>query len=251
MTGADQAKVELADLVAPEHVVIGLAAADKAQVVKELARIAAAATGIEQPAIIAAVTAREALGSTGVGGGIAIPHAQLPGLDRFWGGFARLARKVEFDSIDGVPVDLVFLLLIPGSASEHVRALSSIARRLRDPALVLQIRGERCRPDLAPAHRPDDAGSERAQRVVDEAVDLDPVAQRPRAVLERALGRDADLVDAGGARRRLHPVDETRQLGLELVERDEEIGPRARSGGSRCPPRDRAPSRRARRAPAS
>lgn len=135
-----QARAEVADLLAAEHVVIGLAASDKAQILKELARIAVSATGGDAGEIEAALAARERLGSTGVGGGIAIPHAQLPGLGRFSGVFARLARKVEWDAIDGVPVDLVFALLIPGAVSEHVRALSSVARRLRDPAVVAAIR---------------------------------------------------------------------------------------------------------------
>jgi PTS system nitrogen regulatory IIA component len=133
--------IGITDLVVPERVVAGLRGADKSQLLKELAGRVAPAAGLEAATIYEALAEREALGSTGVGGGIALPHAELPGLKSFVGLFARLERKLDFDAIDGAPVDLVFLLLTPAAAgAEHVRALSSIARRLRDAAVVKRIR---------------------------------------------------------------------------------------------------------------
>ena len=79
---------------------------------------------------------RESLGSTGVGAGIAIPHAQVPTLDQFFGVFARLDQPIDYDAIDGQPVDLVFLLLIPGNTREHLKALAAISRRLRDAEIA-------------------------------------------------------------------------------------------------------------------
>jgi PTS system nitrogen regulatory IIA component len=87
---------------------------------------------------------RENLGSTGTGGGIAIPHGKLPKLQRVMGLFARLERPVDFDSIDGQPVDLVFVLLAPeGAGADHLKALSRIARLTRDPANAQKLRAAR------------------------------------------------------------------------------------------------------------
>jgi PTS system nitrogen regulatory IIA component len=140
MSGGDHRRIEVADLIAPERVIVGLAATDKTQVLNELAKVAASATGIGSQEIYQALAARERLGSTGVGGGIAMPHAQLPGLAGFWGLFARLDRNIDFEAVDEAPVDLVFVILIPASAPEHVAALSCAARRLRDRAVAAQIR---------------------------------------------------------------------------------------------------------------
>jgi PTS system nitrogen regulatory IIA component len=80
------------------------------------------------------------LGSTGVGSGIAIPQAQIGGLDRFYGLFMRLDRPIDYYSIDGRPVDLVFLLLLPANAKEHLQALATISRRLRDHGIATKLR---------------------------------------------------------------------------------------------------------------
>ena len=77
---------------------------------------------------------REKLGSTGVGNGIAIPHGKLPKLDKLFGLFARLDRPIDFEALDGQPVDLIFLLLAPeGAGADHLKALARVARLLRDP----------------------------------------------------------------------------------------------------------------------
>ncbi len=133
--------MELIDLVQPAQVVADLRARDKAQLMAELSRRAGSALGVEPQVIEAALTARERLGSTGLGQGFALPHARLGGLDRFFGLLARLARPIDFDAIDERPVDLVFLLLIPEDAgSEHVAALAAISRRMRDHAFVQRLR---------------------------------------------------------------------------------------------------------------
>lgn len=132
--------MDISDLVAPDRVILGFAASSKSHLLAELARRAAAATGLPQKRIGDVLEARESLGSTGVGFGIALPHAQLAGVDRFFGLFLRLARPIDYDAIDGRPVDLVFLLLIPPSAKEHLQALAAIARCLRDPDIAAALR---------------------------------------------------------------------------------------------------------------
>jgi PTS system nitrogen regulatory IIA component len=133
--------MEIAQLIRPEHVFPGLAAADKAQLLGEIAQRAALALGHDARKILEALTAREALGSTGIGHGIALPHARLSGLTHLFGLFAVLDRPVDFGAIDEAPVDLVFLLLVPVNAGkEHLAALAAISRRLRNPETVRAIR---------------------------------------------------------------------------------------------------------------
>ena len=84
---------------------------------------------------------REKLGSTGVGNGVAIPHGKLPKLNKVFGLFARLERPVDFEALDGQPVDLIFLLLAPESAgADHLKALARAARLLRDPDIARKLR---------------------------------------------------------------------------------------------------------------
>ena len=83
---------------------------------------------------------REKLGSTAVGNGVAIPHGKLPKLGRLFGLFARLERPVDFEALDGQPVDLVFLLLAPEAAgADHLKALARVARLLRDPEIARKL----------------------------------------------------------------------------------------------------------------
>ena len=133
--------MQITDLVTPDRVIVRLQAHSKSHLLAELARRAAIATGLAQGQIGDALEAREALGSTGVGAGIAIPHAQITGLQHFYGLFVRLDRPIDYDAIDGRPVDLVFLLLIPANNKEHLQALASVSRRLRDRAIGAALRG--------------------------------------------------------------------------------------------------------------
>ena len=133
--------MEVADFVTPATVVIGLRAKDKHQLLDEIARRAATALGLEPAAILEPLLAREALGSTGVGKGIAIPHARIAGLPRL---LARLERPVDFMAIDDQPVDLVCLLLTPASAAaEHLPALACLSRRLREKGVADRLRAAR------------------------------------------------------------------------------------------------------------
>lgn len=131
----------IADLIGPNHVVEGLRVADKAQLLAELARRAAAELSLDQQAILRALLAREQLGSTGLGKGFALPHARMNGLAKFFALFVRLHRPIEYEAIDGKPVDLVILLLTPEAASaQHLAMLAALSRPLRDEAFVLQLR---------------------------------------------------------------------------------------------------------------
>jgi PTS system nitrogen regulatory IIA component len=133
--------MNISEFLAPADVIVGLRAGNKGDLIRELARRATPVTGIEPAVIANALQARELLGSTGLGRGFALPHARIPGLARFFGTFARLARPIDFQAIDDSPVDLVFLLLIPADAeNEHVAALAAISRRLRNAEVLRGVR---------------------------------------------------------------------------------------------------------------
>jgi PTS system nitrogen regulatory IIA component len=129
------------DLLSSKAVAAKLEVASKKDVLNELARHAAALTGKDAPVIFNVLWEREKLGTTGVGFGIAIPHGRIEGLERVQGFFARLAQPVNFESIDDKPVDLVFLLLAPETAgADHLHALATVSRLLRDTKLCDQLR---------------------------------------------------------------------------------------------------------------
>lgn len=134
-----------ARILAPADVLVGLRASRKARVLAEMSRHAAGAVGIAPDVILGALTRREDLGSTGMGGGIAIPHTRLADVAAPFGVLARLRSPVAFDAVDDAPVDLVFLLLLPpdGKTGIHLNALACVARRLRDPAVAKALRGAR------------------------------------------------------------------------------------------------------------
>jgi len=133
--------MNITDFLSPQHAIVDLRATDKAQLLHDLTRRAAAALGLPADQISDALLKREALGSTGTGGGIAIPHARLPGLSKPFGMLVRLVKAIEFDAIDGRPVDLVCLLLLPTNAQgEQLNALACAARTLREPGAVRAIR---------------------------------------------------------------------------------------------------------------
>src|SRR5713101_1733352 len=134
----------LIDLVAPTAVIPALKVTSKKQVLQELSAKAAKLTGQNERVIFETLLQREKLGSTGVGNGIAIPHGKLAKLERLFGLFARLERPVDFEALDGQPVDLVFLLLAPEAAgADHLKALARIARLLRDPNIAKKLRNSR------------------------------------------------------------------------------------------------------------
>lgn len=134
----------LTDLVAPNAVVPALKANNKKKAIQELAARAAQLSGQSERAILEVLMQREKLGSTGVGNGVAIPHGKLPKLDKLFGMFVRLEKPIDFESLDGQPVDLIFLLLAPESAgADHLKALARVARLLRDPEVARKLRDSR------------------------------------------------------------------------------------------------------------
>jgi PTS system nitrogen regulatory IIA component len=133
--------MSLDEILDDRHVLIGLKPADKAALLEQLARRVATSTEVEPRAIAAALSAREALGSTGVGAGVALPHARVEGLSRTVAAFARLDSAIDFEAVDDEPVDLVFLLLSPpGGDKGHLKILAAAARQLRRPELRARLR---------------------------------------------------------------------------------------------------------------
>ena len=134
--------MEISELIGPQSVIAHLRVTSKKQSLQELARKAAEVTGASERAIFDVLLERERLGTTGVGNGIAIPHGKLPGLARLYGLFARLDKPIDFEAIDGKPVDLIFLLLAPdGAGADHLKALARVSRLLRDRKVCEKLRG--------------------------------------------------------------------------------------------------------------
>jgi nitrogen PTS system EIIA component len=134
----------LTDLVVPQAVVPSLRVNSKKQALQELAARAAAICRRNEREVLEVLMQRERLGSTGIGSGIAIPHGKLAKLERLFGVFARLERPIDFEALDGQPVDLMFLLLAPEAAgADHLKALARIARLLRDTEIAQKLRESR------------------------------------------------------------------------------------------------------------
>ena len=132
------------DLVSPNAIIPAMKVNGKKQALQEIAAKAAELTGQNEKAILEILLQREKLGSTGVGNGVAIPHGKLPKLGNVFGLFARLERPVDFEALDGQPVDLIFLLLAPeGAGADHLKALARVARLLRDPDIARKLRDSR------------------------------------------------------------------------------------------------------------
>ena len=134
----------ITDLVAPEAIVPALKVSSKKQALQELAARASALCGQNERAVFEVLLQREKLGTTAVGYGVAIPHGKLPKLTKMFGLFARLDRPIDFEALDGQPVDLIFLLLAPeGSGADHLKALARVARLLRDQDTANKLRAAR------------------------------------------------------------------------------------------------------------
>jgi PTS system nitrogen regulatory IIA component len=133
-----------AELVAPNAIIPALKVNGKKQALQEIAARAAELLGQDERAIFEILLQREKLGSTGVGNGVAIPHGKLAKLNNVFGLFARLERPVDFEALDGQPVDLIFLLLAPeGAGADHLKALARVARLLRDGEVARKLRDSR------------------------------------------------------------------------------------------------------------
>ncbi len=132
----------LSDLLASDAVLASLSVPNKKSLFQQLAQLAAKSTDLDPKMVVERLVERERLGSTGFGGGVAIPHGKIDGLERVVGIFARLASPIDFAAIDDLPVDLVFLLLSPPDAGvEHLKALARVSRKLRDRTFVAKLRG--------------------------------------------------------------------------------------------------------------
>lgn len=133
--------MELADLVQKGAILPALKAGSKKQLFQDIANRAAEVYGVNAREVISGLLAREQLGSTAMGDGVAIPHARLEGLTQIVGIFARLEKPVDFDAMDGRGVDLVFALLAPEHAgADHLRALARVSRLLRSGELREKLR---------------------------------------------------------------------------------------------------------------
>ncbi len=143
--------MQISDFLSSADVATGFAAADKQTLLEELARRAGPVVDVLPARIVAELLKREQLGSTGMGGGVAIPHARFHQVSKPLAIFVRLRRPIDFDAVDGKPVDTVVLLPLPDAPdSNRLGALACIARKLRDPAVMKAVREAR---DGAQIHR--------------------------------------------------------------------------------------------------
>ena len=134
-------RMTLIDLLTPAAVISPLRANGKKQALQELSQHAARIAGLPERDLFEALLQRERLGSTGIGDGIAIPHGRMPGIERLVGLFARADRPIDFEALDGQPVDIIFVLIAPeGAGADHLKALARVARVLRNQAVLEQVR---------------------------------------------------------------------------------------------------------------
>jgi nitrogen PTS system EIIA component len=141
----------IGEIIGPDQVLVGVRAADKRQLLQNLAGRAATALALDRGTILEALQSRENLGSTGLGKGFALPHARLDALNEQFALFVRLARPIDFAAIDENPVDLVILLLSPANGgNHHLATLAALSRPLRNEAFVRTLRQA---PDAATLHR--------------------------------------------------------------------------------------------------
>jgi nitrogen PTS system EIIA component len=132
--------MEITDFLSPADAMIKVRAPDKTRLLQDLAARAAAVLNLDPNLISVELLKREALGSTGTGDGVAIPHARIAGLKNPFGTLVRLKHAIDFEAIDSQPVDVVFLLLLPQSQGDPLNALASVARKLRNQEAVRRIR---------------------------------------------------------------------------------------------------------------
>lgn len=140
----------IAKLLKADDILVGLDASSKKRVFEQAGLLFENRYGIARSAVYDALFAREKMGSTGLGQGIAIPHGRIKGLKEAHGAFLRLANPVQFDAPDGLPVDLVFVLLVPEAANEHhLQLLSELAQMFSDKGFREQLSAT---PDAAAAY---------------------------------------------------------------------------------------------------
>jgi nitrogen PTS system EIIA component len=136
--------MDIKAFLSPVDALVDVKVSDKDRLLHELAHRAATSLNLPADRISSELLKREQLGSTGTGGGVAIPHARIPGLNKPFGILVRLKQPIDFDAIDGQPVDVLFLLLLPASSDkEQLNALASVARILRNSESVRNLRRAR------------------------------------------------------------------------------------------------------------
>ena len=133
--------MHVGEILRPEAVRSFGQVSSKKRLFQELAELAQTAYGLPAADVLDALQERESLGPTGVGQGVALPHARLHGLDKVVGLFVRLEKPLDFDAVDRQPVDLVFALLAPNNTGvDHLKALALVSRTLRESDLRLKLR---------------------------------------------------------------------------------------------------------------
>ncbi len=133
--------MQLADILKPAAVKVLSTVTSKKRLFQDLGEIAAAVYGLNANEVADALQERESLGPTGVGNGVALPHARIAGIDRVTGAFLRLEKLIDFGAVDRQPVDLIFALFAPLDAGvDHLKALALVSRTLRDQGICAKLR---------------------------------------------------------------------------------------------------------------
>lgn len=153
---------DLSDLLHPDLIAVGVTASNKKTALQQLGVLAGPTLGLDAGSVATALAEREKLGSTGFGGGVALPHARINGLQRIVIMIARLAQPIEFNAVDDMPVDLLVSILSPVAAgADHLKALARVSHRLRDRAFVDMLRGAGSRDAIYALLTADDPGNAR------------------------------------------------------------------------------------------
>lgn len=133
--------MELVELIVPESVRCPHGVTSKKRLLSFMSEVAADLHGLKEQVVLDALSDRETLGTTGMGNGVAVPHARIDEIERVYGYFFKLDRSIDFASVDGQPVDLIFGLLAPHDAgAEHLKALARVSRTLRNGELCRKLR---------------------------------------------------------------------------------------------------------------
>ena len=133
--------MKIKDFLLASNVAIEVRASDKASLLQELAARAASALGLSAKVVANEIEKRDELGSTGIGDGVSIPHARFREIEKPFGLLVRLKQPIEFDAIDGQPVDIVFLIVLPAASQlDQLNCLAAVARKLRDREVLRKLR---------------------------------------------------------------------------------------------------------------
>ncbi|MEO9648394.1 MAG: PTS sugar transporter subunit IIA [Roseobacter sp.] len=133
--------MEFSELLKPEAVKVLTSASSKKRLMQDIGDLSEQAYGLTSDVVLSALLARESLGPTGVGNGIALPHARLSDIDSVAGVFVLLDKPIDFDAVDRQPVDIAFALFAPENAGvDHLKALALVSRTLRDASICTKLR---------------------------------------------------------------------------------------------------------------